>query len=437
MSFTTSQSVLDKFKRRMESHPTHGSHVGGSHPSAGETIYIQVQQSNSFDGQNTDMDGVVQQLQQQLHEEQQNRIQLEQELQSIREKNNELETKLRAQQSLTNASKSQHEIQLKRLKQELIKSDPTEQGSNRKRTVTKISEPTHTCDECPFDTKSEVSIILHKMNHGIGQKQFVLSTTCFTTRNTNSKNTYSCPACDDAPRLTRHEVYRHIYEVHTNEKPQKCPNCEYSFTHSDYLGEHQREKHADELSANSAAKKLKMTPTPNRSAVVVVSSSNGAMTAETASAVASITGAVKQEGYHHPSEMASPYAPVRGRRPTMPPQSVEFKCTFPDCGFVTNSQEKLDFHVKAHTNTKYKCPYCPYVSNTIVDIKRHIQKSKKHEGQKVYACQQCGYGSDCDRTFKDHLRNYHFGLEAPENMMDYFIEEMFSNKNKKAPGEQP
>ena len=81
---------------------------------------------------------------------------------------------------------------------------------------------------------------------------------------------------------------------------------------------------------------------------------------------------------------------------------------------------------------QYKCPYCPYVSNTIVDIKRHIQKSKKHEGQKVYACQQCGYGSDCDRTFKDHLRNYHFGLEAPENMMDYFIEEMFSNKNKRA-----
>jgi hypothetical protein len=339
MTFTTSQSVLDKFKRRMEGHQS------------GETIYIQVQQSNSFDGQTTDVEAVVQQLQQQLHDEQQHRLQLEQELQLEREKCSELESKLRSQQNLTTQSKAQHEIQLKRLKQELIKSDPSEQGSTRKRTVTKISEPTHTCDECPFDTKSEVSIILHKMNHGIAQKQFILSTTCFTTRNTNSKNTYSCPACDEAPKLTRHEVYRHIYETHTNEKPQKCPNCEYSFTHCDYLSEHQREKHADELSAhNSANKKLKVTPTANRSAVVVVSSSNGSMSAETASAVASITGSVKQEGA---SElMGTPYTPVRGRRPAMAPANVEFKCTFPDCGFVTNSQEKLDFHVKAHTNTK-------------------------------------------------------------------------------------
>ncbi|CAG2107903.1 unnamed protein product [Medioppia subpectinata] len=427
MTFTASPSVLDKFKRRMEGHPSHGSQQTSS-----ETIYIQVQPTNAFDGQTTDLDTVVQQLQQQLHDEQQQRLQLEQELHTFREKNAELEAKLRTQHNLNNQSKGQHENQLKRLKQELTKGDATEHGSARKRTITKISEPTHTCDECPFDTRSEVSIILHKMNHGIAQKQFVLSTTCFTTRNTNSKNTYSCPACDDAPRLTRHEVYRHIYETHTNEKPQKCPNCEYSFTHSDYLSEHQRDKHADELiaSANKKVKVTTITPNTNRSAIVVVSSSNGAMTSETASAVASITGGIKTEGSG--DMIGTPYTPMRGRRPAMTPQNVEFKCTFPDCGFVTNSQEKLDFHVKAHTNTKYKCPYCPYVSNTIVDIKRHIQKSKKHEGQKVYACQQCGYGSDCDRTFKDHLRNYHFGLEAPENMMDYFIEEMFSNKNKRA-----
>jgi chromosome segregation ATPase len=181
----------------------------GNHQT-GETIYIQVQQSNSFDGQSSDVEAVVQQLQQQLHDEQQHRVQLEQELQLEREKNADLEAKLRSQQSLSTQSKAQHEIQLKRLKQELVKADQSEQGSARKRTITKISEPTHTCDECPFDTKSEVSIILHKMNHGIAQKQFILSTTCFTTRNTNSKNTYSCPACDEAPKLTRHEVYRHI-----------------------------------------------------------------------------------------------------------------------------------------------------------------------------------------------------------------------------------
>lgn len=175
----------------------------------GETIYIQVQQAPGFDGSSGEDGDIIQQLQQQIAQEQQQRLQLEQELQVEREKNVELENKLRQQQELLIQAKQQHEGQLKRLKHELLKGDPFEGGS-RKRTATKIQEPTHTCDECPFDTKSEVSIILHKMNHGISQKQFILSTQSFTTRNTNSKNTYTCPACDEAPNLTRHEVYRHI-----------------------------------------------------------------------------------------------------------------------------------------------------------------------------------------------------------------------------------
>lgn len=87
--------------------------------------------------------------------------------------------------------------------------------------------------------------------------------------------------------------------------------------------------------------------------------------------------------------------------------------------------------MKAHLNTKFKCPYCPYVSNTITDIKRHIQKSKKHEGMKMYMCQKCDFAADCDRSFKEHLRSFHFGFDASDNVLEYFIEEMFSNKNNK------
>lgn len=74
------------------------------------------------------------------------------------------------------------------------------------------------------------------------------------------------------------------------------------------------------------------------------------------------------------------------------------------------------------------------MSNTIIDIKRHIQKSKKHEGMKMYSCQKCGFGSDCDRMFKEHLRARHFGYEVHDTVVDYFIDEMFSNKNNKRPG---
>lgn len=47
----------------------------------------------------------------------------------------------------------------------------------------------------------------------------------------------------------------------------------------------------------------------------------------------------------------------------------------------------------------------------------------------MYRCQKCLYSSDCERTFKEHLRQYHFGYEVPDENVDYFIEEMFSNKN--------
>lgn len=141
-------------------------------------------------------------------------------------------------------------------------------------------------------------------------------------------------------------------EVHTNEKPHKCPECEYSFTHVDYLSEHRREKHANELSSHLANKKLKATPQSNlnrSSAIVVVSSNGQGMTSETASAVASIT----QKSAVDITDNSVSYTPVRGRKPVLAqPVPTEFKCSFPDCGFVTNSQEKLDFHVKAHTNTK-------------------------------------------------------------------------------------
>lgn len=68
----------------------------------------------------------------------------------------------------------------------------------------------HRCDECNFRSKSVVSLILHKMNHSIVEQQYLLSSTAFTTRNSNSKAIYNCPACDEGTNLTRHEVYRHI-----------------------------------------------------------------------------------------------------------------------------------------------------------------------------------------------------------------------------------
>lgn len=170
----------------------------------GETIYI-VQQggfaSNSGD--------VTAHLQQQLHQEQTHRLQLENELHMEKERYAQLERQLRQQQNLINQVKQQQEVQLRKFKDELVKGEPLDEPGKRVRPSTKISEPIHICDECPWETKSEVSLILHKLNHAITIRNHLLSTNSFTTRNTNSKSTYCCPACD-ATSLTRHEVYRHI-----------------------------------------------------------------------------------------------------------------------------------------------------------------------------------------------------------------------------------
>ena len=109
----------------------------------------------------------------------------------------------------------------------------------------------------------------------------------------------------------------------------------------------------------------------------------------------------------------------------------ELKCTYPGCGFTAPSRDRLQFHMSAHTMSKYKCPYCAYVGNILVDIRRHILKSKKHEGLNVFQCLKCDYGSDCERTFKDHLKKQHYGHNVDETALDAVLEQLFLNENNK------
>ncbi|CAG2162958.1 unnamed protein product [Oppiella nova] len=107
------------------------------------------------------------------------------------------------------------------------------------------------------------------------------------------------------------------------------------------------------------------------------------------------------------------------------------KCSFPHCSFTTNNKQKLEFHISAHTNSKYKCPYCAYVGNILTDIYRHIKKSTKHDGKKVFECkihQKCDFAIDCEKSFKEHLRLKHFREDTPEKYIDGIVEDLFLNK---------
>lgn len=51
----------------------------------------------------------------------------------------------------------------------------------------------------------------------------------------------------------------------------------------------------------------------------------------------------------------------------------------------------------------------------------------------MYTCRRCGFESDSERDFKEHLRFQHFGANAKESAIDYFIEQLFCNTNNLTP----
>ncbi|XP_027196840.1 uncharacterized protein LOC113791280 [Dermatophagoides pteronyssinus] len=380
---------------------------------------------------------LIDHLQQSLQQEQARRIEIEKELISLKQKYMELQREVTETKALQENSLSMQRTHLESIKKRLINTlNMAIDSNNQSHELTtdppklqRLIEYIHECDECQFKTKSNVSLILHKMNHQITDHHYMLSTTSFTTRNSNSKSIYKCSACD-TDKLTRHQVYRHIYDLHTTEKPLSCPYCEFTFTHNDYLEQHIPIKHGKATFASLSSSKPAQLYYHNDGPIHTNSNSHSGSNNSSHSLTTTITE-VDPSTSSPTYELQSSNRNKNRRQTTSKNISqTDLKCTFPDCNFVTIFPSTLDFHLQAHLTTKYKCPYCPYVANAIVDIKRHIQKNKKHEGMKMYSCQKCSFAADCDRQFKEHLRAYHFGFEANDAVIDYFIEEMFSNKNK-------
>ncbi len=180
---------------------------------------------------------VLEQLQTAMNRENDRSSELEKELASCKKRLRDLEAQLQAKDDRLIKGDDLHHTHLRTVKDKLLQClrlmnpraaaeaaaassstftpAPGDVDSLGAAAAAAASTPTriifeHRCDECNFRSKSDVSLILHKMNHSIVEQQFVLSTTAFTTRNSNTKAIYNCPACDSGANLTRHEVYRHI-----------------------------------------------------------------------------------------------------------------------------------------------------------------------------------------------------------------------------------
>ena len=202
------------------------------------------------------------------------------------------------------------------------------------------------------------------------------------------------------------------------------PICLLYFTHSEYLSEHKLDKHKmgviDSPGPNSGRGRGRggrnsVAQSRNNSKTPIKSTANSQITKQTV--IQTPYGTVKQElgaNNDHNSGQTSNCSdamsskrkaddspdiicisetPVKQMKTTITvaKDDDELKCTYPGCGFTAPSRDRLQFHMSAHTMSKYKCPYCAYVGNILVDIRRHILKSKKHEGLNVFQCLKCDF----------------------------------------------
>lgn len=324
------------------------------------------------------------------------------------------------------------------------------------------------CIDCSHVMKSEVSMVLHMINHCIDEQEFHLSTTVFTLEeftdsmidSVRKSVSYVCPRCGLSFNCV--DIYYHLYKYHTKEKPLICTSCNIYCTHLDYLRAHHQESHSGiiheikftNINNNERSQKSKshnnglnkqnlfrpydINLRPKNTSKAMnskVSSNTSANNKSKPNSSSSSDNNSDEPEIIHLSDSEPPLA-----QKSVPQKSMnincrtasqpEHECTFADCDFKTTSKDKLNFHVSAHTNSKFKCPYCPYVGNVLNDIYRHIQKSKKHEGLRIYECRECDYGTNCLSTFKEHLNKRHFGAESDdeEDINDY-IANMFRNEH--------
>ncbi|XP_035685383.1 zinc finger protein 525-like [Branchiostoma floridae] len=169
----------------------------------------------------------------------------------------------------------------------------------------------HTCKQCGYAAENMSSLAVHTSRH--------------TDRKPNK-----CDQCDYSAKWKwqlDHHIAKHHEKPYMCEKPYKCDRCDYS-----------------------AAQK----------------------------------GSLKQHKAIHTSE--KPYS---------------YTCD--ECGYTTAQRSKLSRHMRRHTDEKpYKCDECDYSAAWKSSVDRHM--ADKHNGEKSYMCEKCGYRTATKSRLSQHMK---------------------------------
>lgn len=333
------------------------------------------------------------------------------------------------------------------------------------------------CKNCSYRTKSEVSLIVHNTNHQVNQRYLHLPTTVFSVQPSTheagsgaSSQAYLYPCSECSGKFSHIELMLHIYKNHTGESPFHCDECDLFFMHYEFLDDHQRSTHQkmpgkkkprySSSQMDSSADPPALTyysvlkcskPFTVLSSISRGSESSGAAGESGASGVDGVNNswnshdgssemspALGSYPYHSYHSSLNKRGRARGGGVTSSNGTTHndssegnpnsYKCHYNECYFISDSKERLDFHLSAHRNSRFKCIYCPYLSNDIASIKRHIIKSGKHDGALMFRCPNgCQFASNCDKSFRDHIRSVHFGKQIDDKSLTLYIEELFAN----------
>lgn len=342
------------------------------------------------------------------------------------------------------------------------------------------------CDECNFEIKSQVALFIHKLNHCFVSRSGIprhlqLCTRSFTTMPDDSiRFKYQCHHCeiDSKREFQRHEIYMHIYQFHTFDVPYKCKFCFLFFTSNAYLNDHLAEKHSLPNNSSNITRdhaKNRRNRNENKMAASTVSiqtvsnadcmNSTLPLTASSTLLKKSFNHFVKRSRTDHQrpasiseifqrlvcetsdSNVSTKKDNIRSESSSTSEASKTFEsmkrdaniqqimadldndkslnCKYPGCSFSATTRSHLKFHISAHLMSKYKCPYCTFVANRLVEIKRHIMKSAKHSSHHVYLCSGCDFATDCEKTFRAHHVHSH---DSTANVNEV-IERMFLNES--------
>ncbi|XP_008545476.1 zinc finger protein 99 isoform X1 [Microplitis demolitor] len=289
------------------------------------------------------------------------------------------------------------------------------------------------CLQCPFRTNSEAELIFHQALHA-GTVQVYSE----KPGSSKSPQTYRCPVCQKIfPKFSlRYHIFRH-----TREKPYRCSKCTESFSRKSALTFHITESHS--LSESNVTNET----TQRQRNFICLHCNTGFYTknnlrqhmlrhvgkeyncefpdcptvlrteTELRAHRALVHSPKSTERKFHCNECsysARTKAQLRRHHTRHRDPEPQLSCSHKGCRFVTRLKSHLKRHLRLHTGAKpYKCPHCPYASNNIENLRKHVLSTRLHPGKKIYECEKCKikgcniYATNFSKELRAHLVTEH------------------------------